>query len=166
MKTALVLIDLQNDYLAAPGLRPAGPAVAARAARLLEGCRDLGVPAIFVWTTVSRGDDRRMEHWKRVGRWWCEEGTPGHAPPPTLQPRPGEEVVHKTHFSGFQGQELERSLRAAGCEAVILAGIHLHACVRATALDAYQRGFRVLIATDALASDDPAHAAVTQRAAP
>jgi acyl-CoA reductase-like NAD-dependent aldehyde dehydrogenase len=72
-------------------------------------------------------------------------------------------VVHKTHFSGFQGQDLEQSLRAAGCDTVILAGVHLHACVRATALDAYQKGWRVLIATDAMASDDPAHGAATQR---
>jgi alpha-ketoglutaric semialdehyde dehydrogenase len=48
-------------------------------------------------------------------------------------------------------------------DALILAGLHLHACIRATALDADSKGQRVIVAEDATASNDPLHAAITRR---
>src|SRR6266480_1073369 len=138
MKPLLLLVDLQRDYLASPGLEPAAGSVVERAAELLGACRELGVPVVHVWTTVSRSDDRRMPHWKREGRWLCEEGTPGHEPPPELLPEPGESVLHKTFFSAFEGATLDRLLRAEGSDRLLLAGVHLHGCVRQAVLDAYQ----------------------------
>jgi isochorismate hydrolase len=52
-----------------------------------------------------------------------------------------------------------RSLQA---DTLLVAGVHLHGCVRATVLDAYQRGFVIWVAADAVASDDPLHAAITR----
>ena len=163
MKPALLLVDLQNDYLRAERLVPAAGEITARAAALLDLWRGAGAPVFHVWTSVSREADRRMPHWVRAERWICVEGTQGHAPPPALLPRPPEAVVHKTFFSAFGTGELERLLRAADCDAVVIAGVHEHGCVRATALDAYQAGFAVWIAEDAVGSDDPLHAAVTRR---
>ncbi|MFL5869114.1 MAG: cysteine hydrolase family protein, partial [Thermoleophilaceae bacterium] len=164
MKSLLLLVDLQRDYLASPGLEPAAGSVVERAATLLGGCRELGIPIVHAWTTVSRSDDRRMPHWKRDGRWLCEEGTPGHEPPPELLPEPGESVLHKTFFTAFEGGELDRLLEAEGSERLLLAGIHLHGCVRQAVLDAYQRHpIEIWVAADATASDDPVHAAITRR---
>src|SRR5262249_20045020 len=161
MSAALLLVDLQHDFLSAPSLEPAADAVIAQAARLLEGCRALSVPVVHVWTTVSERDDRRMAHWKRTGKWICVEGTAGHAVPEPLRPRDGEAIVHKTVFSPFCAGELEHAPRSVGADVVVVAGVHLHACVRAAVLDAYQRGFEPVVAEDAVASDDPLHAAVT-----
>ena len=161
MKPALVLIDLQRDYLAAAGMEPAAGQIVARAADLLALCRRRGMPVVHVWTTVHRSPDDRMEHWKQAGLWRCEEGTPGHAVPEALRPAPGEAVVHKQCFSGFAGPALDEALR--GCDTMVLAGVHLHACIRATALDAYARGLGVWVAADAVGSDDPLHAAITRR---
>jgi acyl-CoA reductase-like NAD-dependent aldehyde dehydrogenase/nicotinamidase-related amidase len=163
MKPALLLVDLQNDYLRAERLEPAAGEIAARAAALLDLWRSAGAPVFHVWTTISREADRRMPHWVSAERWICVEGTEGHATPEALRPRGAEPVVRKTFFSGFGTGELERLLRAAGCDAVVIAGVHEHGCVRATALDAYQAGFAVWIAEDAIGSDDPLHAAVTRR---
>ena len=163
MKPAILLIDLQNDFLRYPSLEPAPGQVVQRATALLEGSRKQSLPIIHVWTSVQKNDDRRMPHWKRDGRWMCVHGTDGHAPPEPLRPLAGEPIIHKTFFSAFSNGELERVLRSLGAEAVLLAGVHLHACIRATALDAYQRGLQVSIAEDAVASDDPLHAAITQR---
>jgi isochorismate hydrolase len=44
-----------------------------------------------------------------------------------------------------------------------LASLHLHACVRAAALECLERGYQVLVAEDAVASNDLTHAAATQR---
>ncbi len=163
MKPILLLVDFQRDYLAAPGLEPAADGVVERAIRLLAGCRALGIPVVHVWTTVDRARDSRMPHWKALGKWSCVEGSEGHRPPDGLQPRAGEAIVHKQFFSGFGSGALHPLLTAANADFLIIAGIHLHGCVRATVLDAYERGYPVCVADDAVTSDDPVHAAITRR---
>ena len=163
MKPLLLLVDLQNDFLSAPGLEPASAEIVARAARLLAGARSAGVPVIHVRTSVDPVADDRMPHWKALGRWKCVPGTPGHGSPPELEPAAGERVVSKTFFSAFDAPELAPTLAAAGADTLFVAGVHLHGCVRATVLDAYARGFEVWVAEDAVGSDDPLHAAVTRR---
>jgi alpha-ketoglutaric semialdehyde dehydrogenase len=163
MRPLLLLVDLQRDYLAAPDLDPSMGQVVRRAHEMLDGCRSRGVAVAHAWTTVSRADDKRMPHWKRDGRWLCEEGTQGHAPPPGLEPVAGEAVVHKTFFSPFAGGELDDLLRAQGTHLLLVCGVHLHGCVREAVLGAYERGLDVWVAEDAVASDDPVHAAITRR---
>ncbi len=163
MNTVLLLVDLQNDYLSVAGLEPGSGFVVERAAQLLKTCRELRIPVIHIQTSVSRGDDRRMPHWKKTDRWSCEADTSGHAPPDSLQPIEGEAVIGKTFFSAFSNSALDQQLRAHHAQQVILCGVHLHACVRQTALDAYERGYEVCIADDAVASDDPVHASITRR---
>src|SRR5204863_2416464 len=105
MRPLLLLVDLQRDYLDSPGLEPAAGLVTERAASLLGAFREADAAIVHAWTTVSRSDDRRMPHWQRDGRWLCEEGTPGHEPPPELKPLPGERVIDKTAFSAFEDGE-------------------------------------------------------------
>jgi acyl-CoA reductase-like NAD-dependent aldehyde dehydrogenase/nicotinamidase-related amidase len=163
MKPAILLIDLQHDFLASNSLEPAAGRIVEGARRLLTGARSCFVPVIHVWTSVDAAADRSMPHWKRSGRRACIIGTPGHASPPVLRPLSTEPVIHKTFFSAFSTGELDGVLRALKVDTLVLAGVHLHGCIRATALDAYQRGFEVWVAEDAAGSDDPLHAAVTQR---
>ena len=164
MKPLLLLVDLQRDYLDAPGLDPAAEQIVARARALLDGCREAGVPVAHAVTTISREDDRRMPHWRREDRWLCVRGTPGHAPGPGLEPREGEPVIEKTTFTPFETGELDRVLREQGSELLLVAGVHAHACVRHAVLDAYQRhGIEIWVAADATGSDDPVHAAITRR---
>jgi acyl-CoA reductase-like NAD-dependent aldehyde dehydrogenase/nicotinamidase-related amidase len=163
MKPALLLVDLQNDHLATPELRPSADAVVARAAVLLDHCRHHRIPVIHVWTTVRRDEDRRLPHWKRTDRWLCVAGTNGHQPPARLQPQAGETIIHKTGFNAFAGATLDAALRQMNCDAVILAGVHLHACIRTAAAESLERGLEVFIAEDAVGSNDPVHAAAVRR---
>jgi alpha-ketoglutaric semialdehyde dehydrogenase len=163
MRPALVLLDLQQDFLNAPSLQPAAGQLVDQVASLLQHCRKSSVPIIHVWTTVNREDDRRMLHWKQTGKWICVEGTQGHATPERLRPLPSEIILHKTVFSAFADGKLEKVLSDLGADTIWLAGVHLHSCIRATALDAYQRGLTVRIVADAVGSYDPLHATVTQR---
>ncbi|MGE5276240.1 MAG: aldehyde dehydrogenase family protein [Acidobacteriota bacterium] len=163
MRPLLLLVDLQNDFLSAPGLEPAGPEIVRRAARLLCGARARSVPVVHAVTAVDPESDDRMPHWKALGRWKCVAGTPGQAAPEPLRPEGGEAVVRKTFFSGFSTGALDRALARARADTLLVAGVHLHGCVRATVLDAYQRGLAVWVAEDAVGSDDPLHAAVTRR---
>ena len=163
MKPALLLVDLQADYLAAADLQPVADQLVGRAGRLLDRCRELSIPVIHVWTTVRRDDDHRLLHWRLQDRWQCVDGTTGHRPPPGLEPREGESVIHKSGFNAFAGGMLDDLLRRLDRDAVILAGLHLHTCVRLAAMECLERGYRVHIAEDAIASNDPIHAAATLR---
>ncbi len=163
MRPLLLLVDLQNDFLGAPGLEPAAGEVIEQATRLLSGARALGIAVVHAMTTVDRARDDRMPHWKALERWTCVRGTVGHDPPASLQPGEAERVVDKTDFSAFSTGELDRILSAIQPDTLIVAGVHLHGCVRATVLDAYARRLEVLVAEDAVGSDDPIHAAITER---
>jgi acyl-CoA reductase-like NAD-dependent aldehyde dehydrogenase/nicotinamidase-related amidase len=163
MRPALLLVDLQADFLDRPGLVPAKAALTEQCARLLMGCRALGVPVLHAHTLVRADGSDRMPHWKRSGYWACVEETPGSRPPPALAPAGSEPIVGKTAFSAFGNPGFEARLRELGADTLILAGIYLHSCVRATALDAYGRGFDVWIVSDAVGSTEPLHAAVSRR---
>lgn len=162
MHPALLLIDMQSDYLGAPGLDPGAGPVCAAAARLLAACRDAAVPIVHVWTTI-RADSDRMPHWQASGRRLCIVGSPGHAPPEVLRPRDGELIVHKRFYSAFSTPGLDCRLRELRVDTLILAGVYERGCIRTTAIDAYQCGFEVWIAEDAVADDDPLHAVVTRQ---
>lgn len=161
MKPALLLIDLQNDFLNAPSLIPAFGTIVDKSAQLLDHCRSACIPVIHVWTTASR--DNRMPHWHDLDKLICVEGTEGHSTPSALQPLPAENIIHKTFFSSFSNVSLLPLLKESGIDTLIMAGVHLHGCVRSTVLDAYQNGFVSLVASDAVGSDDPLHAATTAR---
>ncbi len=83
--------------------------------------------------------------------------------PPELRPVEGEAVIHKTGFNPFASGKMEEVLAQTGCDIVALAGVHLHACIRTAAVECLERGLRVIVATDAVGSNDPVHAAAARR---
>lgn len=163
MKPALLLVDLQGDHLATLQAQASANALVRCAAALLDACRSRHVPVIHLWTTHRRSQDRRLPHWRQADRWLCVVGTAGHKTPAPLQPSDNEIVIHKSGFNGFAGGRLDAALRQIGCDTIILTGVHLHACVRAAAVESLERGLHVWVAEDAVASNDPVHAAATRR---
>jgi alpha-ketoglutaric semialdehyde dehydrogenase len=160
--TALLLVDLQRDYLDRPGLVPDEHAVVSAAAQLLEGFRTAGAPVAHVRTLVRADGSDAMPHWRTSeAALPCVEGTPGAGPPAALAERPGELVARKRFYDGFADPRLDPWLRSRGVTEVVIAGVYTHACVRETALAAYERGYRVVIASDAVGSDRPEHAELT-----
>jgi len=163
MKPVLLLVDLQNDFLRVGDLEPHPGSVVAAAADLLKVCRASAVPVVHVWSTVNKSGDNRMPHRKKDDDWMCLEDSAGHACPDSLRPHKKEPVIHKTFFSAFSTRQLDLVLHDLRVDALMIAGVHLHACVRATALDAYARGYSVIVVEDSIASNDPLHAAITRR---
>ena len=163
MNPTLLLVDLQGDFLDSNRLQPSRENLVAQTAALLRDCRRKNIPVIHLWTTVDRANDRRLPHWKKLGRWRCAAGTDGHKTPAPLQPLANETIIQKTGFNGFAGGGLDAALQKLGCDTLILAGLHLHACVRTAAVEGLERGLRVFIAENAVASDDPVYAAATRR---
>lgn len=162
MQAALLLVDLQNDFLDRPGLIPARDMVVAAATTLLQHCRDLNITILHAQTKVRADGTDRMPHWIENGIQACVAGTPGIKPPSSLQPLPQERRFSKSYYSAFENSEIEQTLHTLGIDTLIVAGIYLHGCIRATVLDAYTKGFKVWIAQEAVASTEPMHAEITR----
>lgn len=163
MRTCLISIDLQRAFLDDPALEPAAGSVLAGAAAWLERFRDGGLPVVHVRTTLPRDGGSALPHWDERRRLDFAPGAAGWRFAREAEPREGEGIVEKTRYSGFESGSLRDLLGELGVQEVVVIGIHLHGCVRSTALDASAAGLRVDIGVDATASNDPAHAAATRR---
>lgn len=161
--TALLLVDVQQDYLDRPGLEPVPADLVAECAMLLAAFRATGLPVAHIRTLVRPDGSDAMPHWRGAGRLVCVVGTPGAEPPTPLAEAAGEYVAAKQHYRGFADPGLDGWLRDRGVTRVVVAGLYTHACVRETALDAYERGYEVVVAADAVGTDDRAHAEATHR---
>lgn len=159
---SLLLVDLQRDFLERPGLHPEAGTLCRRIGRLLAAARRVGLPIAHAQTVAASDGSDRMPHWQGNGVWQCIDGTDGALPPLGLEPLPGELVLRKRFFSAFGDARLEPWLRENGTERLLVAGIYLHGCVRATVLDAYERGFEVVVVEDAVGTTDVPHGEVTR----
>jgi len=165
MATALIIVDVQNDFCEGGSLAVAGGTdVAQRLGRVLGEWVDT-LAANRRWDFVVATRDHHVDpgaHFSDqpdyVDSWppHCVVGTNGAEFSPSLTPRPFDAVFDKGEFaaaySGFEGVEdgvpLGRWLASHDVDNVSVCGIATDYCVRATALDAADSGFstRVLAA--------------------
>jgi len=152
-KPAVVVVDVCQAYLeGGPLTDEHGRFEAARASadRIVEAARAAGHPVVF--TTVKLAPGGADAGWFAVkvpGLSVFEDGSPYAAFPDAPAPRPGEIVVTKQYASGFFGTSLAATLNANGIDTVVVLGFSTSGCVRATALDALQHGFRPIVAREA-----------------
>jgi nicotinamidase/pyrazinamidase len=149
---ALVIVDVQNDFCPGGALAvPRGDEVVPVINRLLEQH----------WLSVATKDWHPADHCSfeaRGGPWppHCVQNTAGAELHPDLDATKIRLVITKgSHpdrdaYSGFQGTELAKILREQGVNRVVVCGIATDYCVRATAHDALQEGFEVLVLEDAI----------------
>ena len=162
MRPCLLLIDLQQDFLSRPGLIPDSGKLIRQVSALLADWRGLSLPVVHVHTIVNADGHDRMPHWKTQHIWDCVAGSPGASPPPKLMPLPSEQVFSKQYYSAFSNPETLPALRALDVDTLVVAGVYSHACIQYTVVDAYQQGFRVWVAADAVGSNSPLHDEITR----
>lgn len=167
-RPALLVVDVQRSFgdpehldgygLDAADLRRLDTAIA-RMVELVEIARRSGVPVI--WIELASDPDRpwKASHWLRGGDPEvsvgydepCLIGTPG-AEWYRLEPLPGEARVVKRGYSGFLGTGLQELLRSIGVTWVTVIGLTTECCVDATATDAFQLDWPVVVPSDATAA--------------
>lgn len=74
-----------------------------------------------------------------------------------------DEIIIKKRYSAFFGTDLEAILPPPAETVIVICGLNTHACVRMSVIDAYQRDYEVVVATDATRSYDREHHDVTLR---
>ncbi|MBU1229354.1 MAG: cysteine hydrolase [Proteobacteria bacterium] len=160
-RVALAVIDMQNDFVlpGAPACVAGALATVPVVRRLLDQARGAGWPVFHV-TREHRADGSDAEAFRRdlfaQGRGICVGGTPGADIVPELAPLPGEQRMVKRRFSAFLGTQFDLVLRRLGVSTLVLAGTQYPNCIRATAVDALSRDYRVLVVTDACSAQTDA----------
>ena len=155
---AVLVIDLCRAYTEPDGpfgLPDPGPAVAATQ-QLVDTARASGRPV--VWTAVryspGLGDGGLFVH--KIPALACfAEDAPGDWGELTLKPEAGESVLVKQYASAFFGTPLASTLHVAGVDTLVIAGVSTSGCVRATAMDALNCGFRPKVVRKACADRTP-----------
>lgn len=83
-----------------------------------------------------------------------EEGSPLGGFAEGAAPEPGETVVTKQYASAFHGTSLAATLTSAGIDTLLICGLTTSGCIRASATDALQHGFRPLVVDEACGDRD------------
>lgn len=151
--SAVLLIDLQRDFLAGPGSRMPVSAKGAEAVlrvanEILGGKQLQGVLPIFIVNEFPQSATvmNAFRHHAAVA------GTPGADLDPRLAD-PGEaKKFAKARASAFSNPALENYLRSEGIRHLYVLGVMAEACVRATVVAARKRSYRVTVIADAVAS--------------
>ena len=142
MKTALILIDIQNDYFPGGRMEREGSlAAAAQAGRLLDFFRQQGWPTVHIQHVSTRPDAT-----------FFLPGTDGLDFHPSLRPLPGETVIVKHFPNAFRATSLLEHLQGLTIESLVICGMMTHMCVDATTRAAADLGYPVRLAADACAT--------------
>ena len=173
-KTAVIVVDMQNDFGAKGGmLDRAGLAVSgiqkavAPTAKVLSAAREAGIKVIYLkmafkpdLSDMGASDSvNRVQH-LRIGvgdkviapdgkesrilirDTWNTDILPG------LTPKPDDDVLYKTRFSGFYETDLDARLKTAGIRNLIITGCTTSVCVDSTVRDAMFRDYRCVVLAD------------------
>lgn len=155
MAAAVLLIDLQRDFLGSPGAArlPVGEAgaaaVLAAANAILAGRRLPGALPVLIVTAFPRS--ARFANFFRHQA--ALAGSAGAGLDPRLELPAGVRVLTKTVADAFSNPELEALLRGRGVTELYVLGVFAEGCVRATVLGARRRGYAVTVLAGAVASN-------------
>lgn len=166
--TALIVIDLQRDFLSPDGylarmgydpspLRKILPSVA----KLIAAARAVGITVIHTRQgyRADMADMTPYEKWRRQrsgleGTDVLLRSSPGFEIVPEIDVSPGDIIIDKTCNSAFTYTDFEHVLRAQGITHLMLTGCSTDVCVHTTLREACDRNFQCLTIADACASGD------------
>lgn len=171
-KTALVIIDMQNDFCKPKGTMYGGKMTDASIrpiGRLLDRARKQGVKVVHTQAWYSANDPRFSDHPKAAyPNRGCKAGTWGVRFIDELQPMEGETVIKKSGYDPWFGTDLEKALNSMGfgsfrhdsvhknrrrneCS-VIITGTASDCCVEEGVAGFYYRGYGIIIPADCVST--------------
>ena len=141
--TALIIVDLQKGLVGLPLIHPIGEIIE-RAAALARAFRERGLPVALVNVAGSApGRTEQPRPTLNQPPGWTDLV-------PELDAQPSDILVTKRTWGAFAGADLEARLRALGVTQVVIAGVATGTGVESTARQAYEHGFNVTLAIDAM----------------
>ena len=168
-RPVLLLMDFQHGVVERLGT----PSVVEAADRAARAARGAGIPVMFVrvgfrpgYPEIASSNETFSAITAQAGDADTEDhpATQVHA---SLTPQPGEPVVVKRRVSAFSGSDLDVLLRAAGADALVLAGIATSGVVLSTLRQAADLDYKLTVLADACADRDPeVHRVLTEKIFP
>jgi len=155
-KTALLIIDMQNDVI--KDLVTTAPTIIPAIKTALDFFRKQAAPVIFL-KRVHRKSGVDVEVFREKlfkDHPFLVEGTEGAQVVAELKPLDNEYLVNKERFSGFFQSDLLMILMRLKIETVVICGVQTPNCIRGTAVDALSYDYRVLLLEDAIAAQTDA----------
>lgn len=150
-KQALLLVDLQNDYLPGGAMELyESEASMRKAGAVLDQCRAAGMPIVHIQHVSNR-----------TGATFFLPNTKGVEIADAVRPAAGEAVIQKHFPNSFRDTPLLEHLRKLGVEHLIVCGMMTHMCVDTTVRAAFDLGFSITLVHDACATRDLAFAGTT-----
>jgi ureidoacrylate peracid hydrolase len=168
--TALVVIDMQNDFIADEGViaregRDVSQAkeMAKRLPQLIKTAKAAGALVVFVRNVYTTDKNFYLSDvWleqaarKRAGGYTripvCAAGSWGGDFYGEVRPEPQDPVVTKHRYSAFYNTDLDTILRANGIRTVVLTGVVTNVCVETSAREAFVRDYYVVVVSDGTAA--------------
>jgi maleamate amidohydrolase len=147
-KPALLVIDFIRAYTQEGSALYANPVVAAvhESIDLVECAREKKVPILYTRVLYNaNGLDGGLFVQKVPVLRQMVEGEPLADIVPELPPQPQDVIIIKQYASAFFGTSLSATLVALGIDTLILTGCSTSGCIRATAVDGLQYGYRVIV---------------------
>jgi nicotinamidase-related amidase len=149
--TALLIVDIQNDYFPGGALELEGAeAAGSNAGKAMAQFRAKDVPVIHV---------RHLS--TRPGATFFLQNTRGAEIHEAVKPKGGETVIEKNFPNSFRNTPLQAELEKRGIRNLVLAGMMTHMCVDATVRHAADLGYKVTLIGDACATRAQSYAGET-----
>jgi maleamate amidohydrolase len=159
-ENCLIVIDMQNDFLdrleAANRVR-----LVSKTNQLVDSFRASGCPIIWIKQTFKPDLSDAFLQMRDRQISIVIDGSEGAEIDPGLSRRDEDWVIVKKRYSAFFGTDFEQILRNLTPDRITIAGVNSHACIRTTAIDAYQRDIRVILASECIESHDQEHAQIS-----
>ena len=149
-KSAVIVVDMQNDFVKPQGtlVVPDASATLASIQSLLAAARAAGTPIAYTQDTHYEGD-REWSIWPEH----CRADSWGWQIVDELAPQPGELVCQKSRYDGFYGTALDHYLtRVWGVEHLVIVGTVASICVLHTAASAGLRWFHVVVPANGISA--------------
>jgi nicotinamidase-related amidase len=164
MRAVLIIVDMLNDFFEqSPVLANERARLVAHTNLLVRGFRSAGLPVFWIRQEFAADLHDAFPEMRAKKASITIAGTKGCELLFELDCLPVDSVIVKKRYSAFFGTDLDAQLLKIRPDFVVVAGVNTHACVRMTAVDAYQRDYEVIVAADCVASNDPEHHDVTLR---
>ena len=163
IRPVLIVIDMLNDFFQSGPLAEQRSTLVDSINELISLFRNRKWPIIWVRQEFAPDLSDAFLAMRDHNRSITIAGTEGSQILSELDYKEPDRVIVKKRYSAFFETNLDEVLTSLKPDSLVLAGVNSHACVRMTAIDAYQRDYRVIIAADAVASYDAEHHQVTMR---
>ncbi|MBW3696125.1 cysteine hydrolase [Vibrio sp. T187] len=154
MTKLLLVIDMQEDFFQQGRLAEKRTEFTRSLNELVHAFRRESQKIIWVRQVFKEDLSDTYLALRQSSEKWTIEGTTGCELLSELSRHPEEHEVIKKRYSAFFETDLDNIINEISPNEIVIAGVNTHACVRVTAIDAYQRDYHLLLAKECIDSYD------------